>query len=242
MFELFGGHFLIKIIIDYAHRQETNSLRLSLKAESIVSVVMGFLPSNPPNKSQPLFWQELETVHFQRQKVKPLRPRHETKGEIMLNDDTLALSKRHSINDAQIQGSSVRRQIEAQVAIIADRNRAIKAAQETIFDATSDIQLAEQTISFLKGLGISGISTHSNEIKTEKNLEPSIKQMVAGIIIETIESKGIMTSEIKNLISQKYDRSVSATTIDGKIQELIKEGTIYQTNEGSQRGKRYLAK
>lgn len=155
----------------------------------------------------------------------------------MLNDNAPALSKDNSTKDIPIQGPSIKRQIDLQESIIKDREQVIIEAEKTISAAYSDIQLAKDMLSHLKGFDI-----NSHPDKNNAGVRPSKKQVVRDIIVETKDVNGIMNPEIKQLIAEKYGENLSSTTIDSKISELIEEGKIYQVNEGYKRGKRYLPK
>lgn len=150
----------------------------------------------------------------------------------MLNDDTNVLPDTHTTGETQIQAFSVKSQIDYQQAIINERQKLIIDANNTIVTATSDIELARLTLSFLKGLP----QTESMMVD-ESNLTD--KDMALKIIAEEEFEWGIMVPEMKEVARNKYNRNISSTTLDLRIQDLLNEKAIFQANEPQVRSKRY---
>ncbi len=173
-------------------------------------------------------------IHNSKDKI--FRHRHfKTKEKIMLDDDTNVLPDTHNTGETQIQAFSVKSQIDYQQAIINERQKLIIDANNTIVTATSDIELAKLTLSFLKGL-----PQAESVVIDVSNL--SDKAMTLKIIEEEEGDKGVMIPEMKEIAHKKYNRNISSTTLDIRVNELLEEKAIFQANEGQLRSKRYKIK
>lgn len=147
-----------------------------------------------------------------------------------ITDEEIEIAPRHNI-----QSGSVRAQIQGLESLIEERTNAIIDAQNAISKADNDIQLAHDMITYLR-------NNYRLDNHDPRKSMTRKKYMILTVIAETTIPKGILIPEIKGIIKDKHQVSLSLTTIHQKIHELTKESYVYQVNDGQLRSKRYLAR